>query len=90
MLGISLAAALAALLALAPSPAEALADDTVAIVAPGLPWPQGLQGHDDENWPTQLYSVSSERSERNKRKSQASLKLETNTGIVRRPGSTSS
>lgn len=23
-------------------------------ILPGLDWPQGLQGHDDENWPAQL------------------------------------
>jgi hypothetical protein len=28
-----------------------------SIVVPGLPWPQGLQGHDDENWPTRLFST---------------------------------
>ena len=24
------------------------------LLAPGVPYPQGLQGHDDENWPAQL------------------------------------
>ena len=24
------------------------------LLAPGVPYPQGLQGHDDENWPTRL------------------------------------
>ena len=28
-----------------------------SIIAPGLPWPQGLQGHDDENWPQQLFAA---------------------------------
>jgi hypothetical protein len=24
------------------------------LLLPGLPWPQALQGHDDENWPMSL------------------------------------
>lgn len=27
-------------------------------ILPALPWPQGLQGHDDENWPVKLASAN--------------------------------
>lgn len=29
-----------------------------APILPGLPWPQALQGHDDENWPMSLVDNS--------------------------------
>eukprot|EP00039_Didymoeca_costata_P012770 m.185654 g.185654 ORF g.185654 m.185654 type:complete len:591 (+) comp15579_c0_seq2:183-1955(+) len=37
---------------------SALQPSTPMDIVPGLPWPQGLQGHDDENYPMSLLSNS--------------------------------